>query len=102
MSEAYSDHTARDEDESSDDGAERESTNTTDSVTARTSVGHTGTDSDEYPRDDTDDVGWIGIVDMVSRYDVAIECNTVREPDVEIVSPVFFFGVFPELSLDDA
>ena len=56
MSEIYCDHTARDEDESSDDRANRKATNTADSVSARAPIGHTGTDSDEYPRDDSDDV----------------------------------------------
>ena len=56
MSEIYCDHTARDEDESGDDGAERESTDTADSVSARAPIGHAGTHSDEYPCDDGDDV----------------------------------------------
>lgn len=56
MSNKYSYHTARDEDESGDDGAERESTDTAYSVSARAPIGNTGTDSDEYPCDDGDDV----------------------------------------------
>ena len=101
MSEIYCDHTARDEDESGDDGAERESTDTADSVSARAPIGHAGTDSDEYPCDDGDDVWGVRVADVISGYDVAIECDTEYEPHEEVVSPVFAFGELAQYSLHD-
>ena len=101
MSKIYRDHTTRNEYKSRDQRSERESADTTDCMSARAPIGHTGTHSYEYPCDDGDDVWGVRIADMISRYDIAIECDASHEPHEEVVSPVFTFSELAEDSLHD-